>query len=266
MNTDHSPFRVPLYLAKLRELGCALGEPLHYYTTTGSTNDEAKAAATAGAPSGATFVADHQTAGRGRHGRSWLAPKNRQLLVSVLWRPRSRAAQAALTLAVGVALHRVLSPLVPAAAHLAVKWPNDLEARGAKLGGVLVEAGTPPEHGAYVVVGFGLNVHPLATTDASVCPISLFELGVTVDRETLLVELLRGLHAELDEFERRGPNRAVAYLNRHHALAGQIVVVDGVEGTVAEVAPSGALVLDTPSGRREVSTGTVERRGAGCTT
>jgi BirA family transcriptional regulator, biotin operon repressor / biotin---[acetyl-CoA-carboxylase] ligase len=260
VSTEHPPFQVQEYLSQLRSLGCALGEPLHYFSTTTSTNDEAKAAATAGAPSGATFIADHQTAGRGRHGRHWLAPANRQLLVSVLWRPRSGVAQAALTLAVGVGLHRALFSQLPASAQLAVKWPNDLEARGAKLGGVLVEAGSTPEHGAHVVIGFGLNVHPITSPDALLNPISLFELGLSPSREPLLVTLLRSLHGELDEFERRGPDSAISYLNRHHALAGQAVVVEGVTGTVVEVAPSGALVLETSSGRREVSTGTVERR------
>jgi BirA family transcriptional regulator, biotin operon repressor / biotin---[acetyl-CoA-carboxylase] ligase len=260
VSTHYPPFQVQTYLTRLRSLGCPLGEPLHYFSTTTSTNDEAKAAAAVGAPSGATFLADHQTTGRGRHGRQWLAPANQQLLVSVLWRPRAGVARAALTLAVGVGLHRALAPLLPASANLAVKWPNDLEARGAKLGGVLVEAGTTPEHGAHVVIGFGLNVHPLTTTDASLNPISLVELGLAPTRETLLVDLLRSLHDELEEFEQRGPDKAVGYLNRHHALAGQSVVVDGLEGTVVEVAPTGALVLETPSGRREVSTGTVERR------
>jgi BirA family transcriptional regulator, biotin operon repressor / biotin---[acetyl-CoA-carboxylase] ligase len=260
VSAEHPPFQVQTYLNQLRSLGCPIGEPLHYFSTTTSTNDEAKVAATTGAPSGATFLADHQTAGRGRYGRQWLAPANRQLLVSVLWRPRSGLAPAALTLAVGVGLHRALSPLLPASAELAVKWPNDLEARGAKLGGVLVEAGSTPKHGAHVVIGFGLNVHPVASPDTSVNPISLFELGSSPNRETLLVTLLRALHGELDEFERRGADSAISYLNQHHALAGQSVVVEGVAGTVVEVAPSGALVLETASGLRQVSAGTVERR------
>ena len=260
MSSEHPPFQVQAYLTQLRKLGCPLGEPIHYFSTTTSTNDEAKAGAALGAPSGATFVADHQTAGRGRHGRQWLAPANQQLLVSVLWRPRAGVTQAALTLAVGVGLHRALSRLLPASADLAVKWPNDLEARGAKLGGVLVEAGATNEHGAHVVIGFGVNVHPVHPPDASLNPISLVELGRTPSRELLLVELLRAVHGELEEFEQRGLDNAVGYLNRHHALTGQVVVVEGLEGAVVEVAASGALVLETAAGRREISHGTVERR------
>lgn len=260
MSTEYPPFQVQTYLNHLRNLGCSLGEPFQYFSTTTSTNDEAKTSAARGAPSGATFVADHQTAGRGRYGRTWLAPANRQLLVSVVWRPRTGATQAALTLAVGVALHRALAPIVAPPARLTVKWPNDLEAGGAKLGGVLVEAGATPDHGTHAVIGFGLNVHPITASDSGLNPVSLLELGATPTRERLLVDLLRSLHTQLEEFERDGLAGAVAYLNRHHALAGETVIVDGLQGEVVEIATSGALVLETASGRREVTSGSVERR------
>lgn len=258
MLTEHPPFDVRAYLTRLRQVGCPLGEPLHYFASTTSTNDQAKTAASQGAASGATFVADHQTAGRGRHGRQWLAAPNQQLSVSVVWRPRGGVAPAALTLAVGVALHRALTPLLPASESLTIKWPNDLEARGRKLAGVLVEASTTP-HGPHVVIGFGLNVHS-APTLAELTPISLAELGMAITREGLLVDLLRALNGELNAFERHGAEAAVRYLNRHHALRGQSVRVDDVEGTVVKVSPAGALVLQTSTGLREVSSGTVERR------
>ncbi len=259
MSEEQAPFRVHIYLTELRTLGCPFGEPLHYFASTTSTNDEAKAAAALGAPSGSTFVADHQTAGRGRFGRTWYAEANRQLLVSVLWRPRAGFAGAASTLTVGVALHRALAELVSPSANLAVKWPNDLEAGGGKLGGVLVESGSS-SHGPHVVIGFGINVRAVAEADATVRATSLAELGVYVERETLLVALLRSLHTELAEFEHNGPRTAVEYLNRHHSLTGQLVGVDGLVGTVVEVAPSGGLVLLTNDGLREVTAGSVERR------
>lgn len=254
-----SPFGVQHFLTHLRGVGSAFGEPFHYFTTTSSTNDEARTLATRGAPSGTTLLADHQTAGRGRLGRQWLAEPNQQLLVSLIWRPRAGSPQAALTLAVGVGLHRALSAILPAAPPLALKWPNDLEVSKRKLGGVLVEGGSS-EHGPHAVIGFGLNVHPVQLApDVTMNPVSLEELGVTAPREELLVTLLRSLDAELGRFEREGLNEAVTYLNRHHALAGEMVEVDGIRGTVACVAANGALVLETESGRKAVSSGTVER-------
>lgn len=260
MTEPASLFRVQHFLSHLRDVGSAFGEPFHYFTTTASTNDEARALAVRGAPSGTTLLADHQTAGRGRLGRQWVAPPNQQLLVSLIWRPRAGSAPAALTLAVGVALHRALTAALPAGTQLALKWPNDLEVSGRKLGGVLVEGGNS-EHGAHAVIGFGLNVHPvLPAPDVVMNPISLSELGAETPREELLVSLLRALAGELRQFERDGLRETVGYLNRHHALAGERVVVDDVEGTVIEVATNGSLVLDTGSGRREVSSGSVERR------
>lgn len=254
-----SPFGVQHFLTRLREQGSALGEPFHYFSTTGSTNDEARTLATNGAPSGTTLLADHQTAGRGRLGRQWVAPPNQQLLVSLIWRPRSGAAPAPLTLAVGVGLHRALAAVLPPNTPLAIKWPNDLEVSKRKLGGVLVEGGSS-EHGAHAIIGFGLNVHPVPlSSDVATNPVSLSELGVTRPREELLVALLRSLDSELSRFEREGLNETVTYLNRYHALTGETVDVDGIRGTVACVAANGALVLDTGSGRQEVSSGTVER-------
>lgn len=260
---NESPFDVTAYRSQLRSVGCPLGEPLHYYATTTSTNDEAKRAAQRGAPSGATFVADHQTAGRGRQGRTWLSAPFQQLLVSVLWKPQRGLTNAALTLSVGVSLHRALARELTSSAPLTIKWPNDLESGQRKLGGVLVESGEDSTRKPYVVIGFGLNVHPLPLTiDTPRPPISLTELGVTPSREVLLAGLLAELHRGLVEFERQGPEEFVTYLNQHHALTGERVTVGDVQGTVIEVAKTGSLVLQTASGRREVTTGTVERTTA----
>ncbi len=262
MNTPSS-FDVTTFRSRLRAVGCPLGEPLHYYVATTSTNDEAKTAAQLGAPSGATFVADHQTAGRGRLGRQWLSSPSQQLLVSVLWRDNRDLPHAALTLAVGVSLHRALVRELSTSAPLALKWPNDLESEQRKLGGVLVESGVDLARTPYLVIGFGLNVHPLRASVATPRrPISLAELGVNQSREVLLTSVLTELHRGLVEFQQQGPEGFVAYLNQHHALAGEIVTVGDVRGTVVGVATTGALVIDTPSGRREVTTGTVERQAA----
>lgn len=253
------PFNVRVFLKRLRDVGCSLGEPFHYFTATSSTNDEAKLAATRGAPAGATFLADYQSAGRGRHGRQWVAAPNQQILASVIWRPRTPLADAALTLAVGVALHRALSQNLPKPSRLSLKWPNDLESEARKVGGVLVEGGATPDYGPHVIVGFGLNVQPVAPQGATQ-PLSLTELGSTVGREELLVQQLVALGRELTSFETVGLASVIKYLNAHHGLTGQTVEVDGVLGVVKCVSPTGALVLETAAGERQVTSGTVERK------
>jgi BirA family biotin operon repressor/biotin-[acetyl-CoA-carboxylase] ligase len=253
-------FDVQHFVSQLRQAGCSLGEPFHYFTSTTSTNDEAKRAAVAGAPSGSTFLADHQTAGRGRHGRQWVADAKRQLLVSLLWRPASGVASASTTLVVGVSLHRTLRRYLPDSSSLWLKWPNDLESDRRKVAGILVESGMGPEGKPFVVIGVGANTSPLSIVPAMQSPpLSLWELGLTAPRETLLSAFLRELESDLRIFDAEGPYAFIEYLNLHHALTGETVSIEGVTGEVVAVAPNGALVLQTPDGQREVTSGSVER-------
>ena len=136
--------------------------PVRFVAGTTSTNADLLGEARAGAPEGRVLVADHQTAGRGRRGRSWVAPAGSALLASVLLRPR--AGSAALTLlspAVGLA---VRDACADAGADVQLKWPNDViasvpgEPGEAKLAGVLAEADVPSGGTAAVVAGFGVNL------------------------------------------------------------------------------------------------------------
>lgn len=259
-NLMSSAFDVSAFLRGLRSQPSAIGEPFQYFTSTTSTNDEAKRAAQTGAPSGACFLADHQTAGRGRNGRSWHAAPQQQLLVSVLWRPRRGLANATLTLVVGVCLHRALRSQLPTDCALAIKWPNDLESDHRKLGGILVESGQMPEQSSYVIIGFGLNIHPVTTDVASQRPpVSLAELGLTTQREPLLAHLLRELNDGITQFERTGADEFITYLNQHNALANERVAVGALRGKVVGIAANGALTLQNETGLVEVTSGTVER-------
>src|SRR5262245_51466456 len=143
------------------------GSPVLYFSTVGSTNDVASSLATAGQREGGVVVADAQTAGRGRRGRSWFSPPGSGLYVSVLMDPAAARtepvrATALLTIAVGVAL----AEGIEAAAGLRsmIKWPNDLVIERRKLAGILAEAIAAPGSSRIspVVVGYGVNVGPMA--------------------------------------------------------------------------------------------------------
>ena len=145
------------------------------FDSTGSTNSEALAAAAAGDPGGLWFAARQQTAGRGRRGRPWSSPHG-NLAASLLLVPDADPAVAAtLGFVAGVALTRALAQVVPAAlvrlgldgadgaaangpARIALKWPNDVLADGAKLAGILLEAQKRPDGRHAIVIGFGVNV------------------------------------------------------------------------------------------------------------
>ncbi len=138
------------------------GFRLHRFDTVGSTNDEAKALARAGAAPGTLVWATEQTAGRGRRGRAWLSPPG-NLYLSLVLRPDgapSRAAQLGFVAALG--LGDALAPLLGPALPLSYKWPNDLLVNGKKLAGILLESETSAAGGVdFVVIGIGVNIRSM---------------------------------------------------------------------------------------------------------
>jgi len=145
--------------ARLRDLGAPWPAPLFHFPSLGSTNDwlkeRARREGTALLPEWTTVVAGRQSAGRGRHGRSWIAPAG-NLCLSVLLRPSLAAERLGLLpLAVGVALAEAVASL---GVDVRLKWPNDLLAGERKLGGILVEAVSGGERVEAAVVGIGVNV------------------------------------------------------------------------------------------------------------
>ncbi len=133
------------------------GSELHFYRITGSTNLLAKQAGEEDTPHGALFVADEQTAGRGRRGRSWQSPPGANIYFTILLRPDFAPDQASmLTLvmahSVACAIHR-LTGLEPS-----IKWPNDVLLKGKKVCGILTEMSVEREYIHYVVCGVGINV------------------------------------------------------------------------------------------------------------
>jgi BirA family transcriptional regulator, biotin operon repressor / biotin---[acetyl-CoA-carboxylase] ligase len=132
-------------------------DPLRVLKVTPSTNDEALDWARSGAPEGATVVADHQTAGRGRRGRTWWSQPGGSLMFSLILRPERPAAELGLlSTAVGVACADAVEDETGLA--LGLKWPNDLVAGGRKVGGILVESISSGAEVEVAVVGVGLNV------------------------------------------------------------------------------------------------------------
>lgn len=170
-----------------------LGEPRHHLDEVGSTNDVARRLAGDGAPHGTTVTAGRQTAGRGRQGRTWVAPEGQALTVSVVLRDLSQLPLLPLAVAVAVA------ETVGATAR--IKWPNDVvlvdqrDGRLRKVAGILCEA-RPGE--GWAVAGIGLNV----AVDPEALPDELRARAGTMGRrpdelEDVLEELLERLAAAL---------------------------------------------------------------------
>ena len=207
----------------------ALGRPRIHLRTTGSTNDRARALAAAGAPHGTLVTTGEQTAGRGRQGRTWLAPAGQALLLSLVLRDPD----ALLPLRAGLAVADV------AGAAARVKWPNDVLLDGRKLAGILVEA--RPQDG-WAVLGIGLN----AAVDLAALPAEVRARAATLGRppEAALAELLPALERRLAE----PADRTLAALRERDALLGAPVRWEGGEGTGAGIADDGALLVRTDDG------------------
>ena len=178
-----------------------LGSRILYFTSIGSTNDIALALAAEGTSEGAAVIADAQTAGRGRRGRSWFSPDASGLYVSVVLEPEPSSESASgdrgralVTLAAGVAIAEGIQ--TASGLRVDIKWPNDLLAGPRKLAGILAEAS-----GARVVVGYGINVgHTVYPSELADRATSLeAELGRPVDRVRLCVETLVALARRYDD-------------------------------------------------------------------
>ena len=258
---------------------------VRWVAETGSTNADVLELARDGEPEGIVAVADHQTAGRGRLGRTWQAPVGGSLLCTVLLRPPARVAPAA-TMAVAVAMSDAVAELAGVAPRL--KWPNDLVWPGdgsgpdRKLAGILAEVDWPaasqlasgwaeprPEDRLVVAVGIGTNVAwgdavPEDLADVAVALDGIVGADAVPDRADLLVAFLRELDRRYGRLVADPEGVAelrMAWRDRSATLGRAVRVdlgADDVEGTAVDVTEEGHLVVETLEGeRRTIAVGDV---------
>jgi BirA family biotin operon repressor/biotin-[acetyl-CoA-carboxylase] ligase len=265
--TDRDVLRPPLDVAALRAelIGTALGwRQLDVVAQTGSTNADLLARAASGIDvDGAVLIAEHQTAGRGRHGRGWSATPRAQITmsvgVSVVDVPT--AAWGWLPLTTGVAVVDAVAPLIEATGvEAGLKWPNDVLAGGGKLAGILAEAAKP-----VVVIGVGLNVTQAPEEVGSPGATSLLDLGVAApDRDQLVRSLLRELGGRIAAWRAaRGsdPQLAADYRARSLTIGSRVrAQLPGgreIVGTARDIDDQGRLCLETDGETVVVSAGDV---------
>ena len=234
-----------------------------------STSSELMRRAERGAPAGTVIVADQQSAGRGRRGRSWLSAAESGLTFSLLWRfsgPMARLS--GLSLAVGVALARALENL--GAAGVCLKWPNDVllsNAQGyAKLAGILIELSSD-RRGTQAIIGIGLNLQP-PDDDLPQPAAGLRQaLHAMPERHVVLAAILSALAEVLDVFAVEGFAGLKADWQQRHAWQDQVVHILAEEaaplgGICLGVDADGALLLQTAAGVERIFSGDVSLRRA----
>lgn len=250
---------------ELDRLGSRIGRPASVLAETGSTNDDARAAAAAGAPHGAVFLADAQTAGRGRGDHAWHSPPGENLYMSIILRPRVEAASVPpIALVVGVAVARAIERRLGASPpfEIGIKWPNDLIVSGRKLAGVLVEGRLRGKEVSSLVAGLGVNVRsqsfPPSIADRA---ISLAMLGVSdLSRASLAAAIIAELGSAIALFEQSRLEPFARELERRDVLRGSRVDVSGVRGVAEGIDADGRLLIRTEDGALErVVSGEVTR-------
>jgi BirA family transcriptional regulator, biotin operon repressor / biotin---[acetyl-CoA-carboxylase] ligase len=234
---------------------------------SGSTNDDARAAAHAGAPHGAAFLAEHQHSGRGRRGRSWHAPPGESICLSLVLRPAlSPDRLAPLSLVAGLAVARVVDRALDRAGAAAIKWPNDVLVRGGKIAGILIESSLSAAESPLCIVGVGLNVHTrLFPADPSYAqpPTSLALAGAAeLDRDHLAAELIASLRQHVDGYVRDGLGALRSELARRDALFGRTVTAAGLVGVARGFDGEGALLIEAAGQRHAIRSGSVRLVGS----
>jgi BirA family biotin operon repressor/biotin-[acetyl-CoA-carboxylase] ligase len=244
---------------------CRAAVDIEVVAETGSTNADLMArAAQLARPT--LLIAEHQNAGRGRAGRSWLSAPGDSLTFSLAWKFDGSPQQLlGLPLAVGVALAEALAAL---AVPVQLKWPNDVLKDGSKLAGILIETQGAPG-GTWAVIGIGLNLSMPDRLEQRIGrSIATAPWLARMERDALMAALTDALAAGMDQFARDGFGAFRARWDALHAWRGQpVVIVDQgavlQQGVAVGVDDSGCLLLDTDGGRVAVLAGDVSLRLGG---
>jgi BirA family transcriptional regulator, biotin operon repressor / biotin---[acetyl-CoA-carboxylase] ligase len=235
----------------------------------GSTNTELLARPNPKIGTAEVCLAEYQTAGRGRRGRSWLAPPGGAICLSLSWTFREVPEDlGALGLVIGVCVLRGLRGLGIADAGL--KWPNDLLVGERKLGGILIELRAESAGPACVVIGIGLNValgaellQQIAETGTQATDL-VSSGGETLSRNAVAAALIRECLQGLAQFTREGLKPFIPEWRDADALRGKPVSVTGAEGASRGLARGidlhGALLVETPQGVKRFISGDVSVR------
>jgi BirA family biotin operon repressor/biotin-[acetyl-CoA-carboxylase] ligase len=240
---------------------------LEYVDATPSTNDVVSAWVRAGCDDGRALWAGHQTAGRGRLGRTWVAPPDENLTMSIaVVGARYAPVLTMIPLAAGVGVADAIAQLV--GIDTGLKWPNDLLVRGRKLGGILCEGVVDDGRVLGAVIGIGLNVN----TPASGYPRSLQddvttlvdEAGVTHSVEALANAVRMSVVHAVERLALPAVEATLAAWRGRDVTSGRVVDIDGEAWTAVGLANDGGLIVARDQEQRVIRSGEVRfRTGTG---
>ncbi len=244
-------------------------EHFHFFRSIGSTNDHIRALAKSGAPHGTVVIADHQTGGHGRRGRSFHSPEGVGIYLSILLRPECQPTELMhLTCAVAVAMCQAVEQ--SAGFRPGIKWTNDLVSGKRKLGGILTELGfTPQGKLDYAIIGVGINVRQQPgdfPEDIQDMAGSLSMIaGREIDRAKVAAAMMEALKDMSDSLLTGKEDMLARYKTDCITLDQDVVLVRGDKkryGHAVDIDSDGALVVRFGDGSLEaVNSGEISVRG-----
>ena len=244
-----------------------MGQVLHCFAEIPSTNDRARELADAGAVHGEVVVAECQTAGRGRRGRSWSSPAGKNLYLSAILRPSLPPQRAPeLTLVASVAACEACRK---AGVEAGIKWPNDVLVGGRKVAGILTELSAEPDVVHWVVLGVGVNLNSgpgdFPEELRGVATSLSIERGQPVPRALFAAALLSELEEWLDLHADQGFGPIRAAWRERSVTLGREVRAGGegeeVEGVAEDIDETGALLVRVRGGLVRIVSGDVRLVG-----
>jgi len=247
--------------------GTMFASDLNHFYKIGSTNTAAMAAAADGASEGSVFLAEEQTAGRGRGANSWQSPRSTGIYCSVILRPDLAPSDVlALSLAAGLAVQSSIQQ-IDARVQIDLKWPNDVLLNGKKVCGILTEMNAEATRVRYIVVGIGINVNQASFPKELLAT----SLRLATGSEWSRVELVGALLKSLDREYRHLTGNATAkeailqrFAENSSWVLGKRVRIEengsAFEGTTEGLDPRGFLQVRTPYGVQTILSGTVREK------
>lgn len=247
--------------------GTIFDSQVHHFYKIGSTNTSAMAAASEGAPEGAVFLAEEQTAGRGRGANTWQSPRSTGIYCSAVLRPPLPPSDVLVLslmagLAVQAAIQRTDSRVQPD-----LKWPNDVLIDGKKVCGILTEMNAEATRVRYIVVGIGINVNQASFPKELQATSLRLATGSEWSRVELLAALLKSLDREYRQFLQGAEGRQSIlqrFAENSSWLRGKKVRIEengsAVEGTTEGLDERGFLQVRTAQGLQKVLSGSVRER------
>ena len=240
------------------------GKKIYSYRKVGSTNLLGFRLAETGAEEGTLVVADEQTKGKGRMGRSWYSPPRLGLWMSLILRPDIPPFKApGLSICAGLALAQTIKEMTGIEAK--IKWPNDCLIDGKKVGGILLELSAELDRINFVIVGIGVNVNHSAKDfpkNLSQTATSMkIKLGKDISRLALLTSFLKKFERIYLDFKKNGLSPQKEMIKSFSSLLGKKVTVkfgkERIEGMAENIDENGSLVIKTKKGEKVVRAGEV---------